>query len=401
MAIRVLHIFSPNYAGQFGGGVIRWKFCFSHWDDAEVMHYVLDTSRGRLVDARRAFEFTYGQNQRALSRRERLSWIVSLLVNLQSHRGEYDLLHVHKLWWGGLLVGPWANISRIPAVYESIMADSDSPAGISRERLSRIKLACLRSYSRILTVSEQLATDYRRAGFERRRVTTVLNCVDTKMFEPVNEWEDKASLRRQLGLPTRDTLVLFVGTAVKRKGIDVLIRAFVEASSSNRNLFLLIVGPANAHEDPGVDRELLDQLEHELSGARTPRKHRFVGLVQDKSLLSSYYRASDLFVLPSGQEGLPNAVLEAMSSGLPAIVARIPALEGVIVHQRNGVFVPAGDVPALAKAMLSIASDGARSRKLGSYARRYVLRHHTFSGWQDRIVKVYSELTAGLVNKDQ
>lgn len=393
MTIKILHIFSPNYARQFGGATIRWKFYFSHWDSPDAIHYVLDTSQDQILDARKAFDFTYIESQKEASRKERLSWIFSLFKNLYKYQGKYDVLHVHKLWWGGLLVGPWAKLKKIPSIYESVLFESDTPKGISKEKFSRIKLTCLKTYSMIITVSEYLAEDYKMAGFKKEQVTTLLNCVDTKLFSPVEGSQQKNSLRQKLGLPIADKIILFVGTAVKRKGIDVLVQAFIKASHHDPSLFLLIVGPVNRDQDPGVDTDLLESLEKELKACGLYNKYRFVGFVQDKLLLSNYYRASDLFAFPSNREGLPNALLEAMSTGLPAIVTRIPVLEGTIAHHKNGVFIPAGDMQALTDAMLLLANDIALASELGSNARRHIQDIHSFSGWQDRIVGVYKELT--------
>lgn len=393
MTIKVLHIFSPDFARQFGGATIRWKFYFSQWNNPDVIHYVLDTSKNQIVIAKEAFDFKFPEIQKGISRWERVVWIFSLFSNLYKYQGKYDVLHVHKLWWGGLLVGPWANLKKIPAIYESVLLESDTPKGIFKEKLSGIKLACLKTYSMIITVSEYLAEDYKIAGFKKEQVTTILNCVDTKLFSPVEEAQQKILLRQKLGLPIANKIILFVGTVIKRKGIDLLVRAFIRASFHKTNLFLLIVGPVNRDQDPGIDTDLLRTLEKELKASGLYNKCRFVGFVQDKHLLSDYLRASDLFAFPSNREGLPNALLEAMSTGLPVIATRIPVLEGTIVHHKNGVFVPAGDITALTEAMLLLANDIALSNELGSCARKHILDIHSFSGWQNRIIGIYKELT--------
>jgi glycosyltransferase involved in cell wall biosynthesis len=390
--IRVLHVFAPSLRSRFGGQNITWQYNFSHWNAHGVNHRVLDCGSAKLVDSREAFSFEYPVVQRGVKRWERAVWVGSLFSNLAKHRKQYDILHMHVLWWGGLAVGPWSRWMCIPAVYESILLDEDTPGGISRERLGGLKVRCLRDYRAILAISDYLAEDYSRFGFSRERVFTLMNSVDTVTFAPAETKDAKMALRRRLNLPLDATVLVFVGSVIWRKGADVLVRAFSQAATKYANLHLLIVGPKAKAENPSLDEDLVNDLRRFLGENNLSERVSFTGMVRGRQDLADIYRASDIFVFPSRNEGLGNVVLEAMSSGLPVIVTHLPVLEKVIQHGENGLLLPVDDVNALSGSILKLDADRSLAEELGHNARLYVEENHGFASWQARLVEFYRGL---------
>jgi glycosyltransferase involved in cell wall biosynthesis len=391
-AIRVLHVFAPNFKNRFGGPIFNWRYYFSRWKDTDVVHCVLDYQKNQLIESKDAFSFEYSTNQEITSRSKRALWIFPLFINLMKYKEEYDILHVHVLWWGSLLLGPWAKRNCIPALYESVLLDSDTPGGILKEKYGRFKLRLLKTYTAILAISEYLAEDYRKFGFTKQQVLTLMNCVDMELFSPLKSIEEKKILRQELDLPPDATILVFVGSVIERKGVDVLIRAFIEASSSYPDLYLLIVGPKNKNENPSMDDGFINDLYSLINKNNLAERVYFTGLIQDRRKLSELYRLADIFVFPSRNEGLPNVVLEAMASGLPVVVSHLPGLEKTIIHGENGLFVPIGDVTALSDSILMLSRDLSLAGKIGTNARGYVEKNHDFRSWQAQLVEIYSGL---------
>jgi glycosyltransferase involved in cell wall biosynthesis len=392
MAIRVLHVFAPSYRTRFSGDIVRWKWLFSHWDAPEVVHLVLDCGSDTLLSPGEAFTFEYPSEQKRTSRRERAAWVLSLSRSLARHKGRYDVLHVHVLWWSTLLAGRWARRQGIPAVYETVLLDADTPGGILSKTLGGMQVRLLRDYKAILAISSYLADDYLQHGFRPDQVTTLMLCVDTEVFSPVRSADEKSSLRRALNLPQQATIVLFVGSVVARKGIDVLIRAFVQIANARPDLYLLLVGPKDSNENPSLDDGFVNGLRSTLSEAALSERVTFAGLVRDRTRLAELYRASDVFAMPSRNEGFANVVLEALACGLPAVLSHLPVLDKVIRHGDNGLFVPIGDVDALSDSMLKLSTDSVLAERLGRNARRYVEQNHSFPAWQNQMVEFYRGL---------
>jgi glycosyltransferase involved in cell wall biosynthesis len=147
--------------------------------------------------------------------------------------------------------------------------------------------------------------------------------------------------------------ILFVGRLQVRKRIDMLLHACAQLSSTPR---LVIVGD-------GPEREVLEELAREIypSAEFTGAKHG--------DELTPYFREADLFVLP-GTGGL--AVQEAMSHGLPVIVAQGDGTQDDLVRQENGWQIPPNDFGALLATMKDALSDVARLRKMGKESYRLV-----------------------------
>lgn len=150
--------------------------------------------------------------------------------------------------------------------------------------------------------------------------------------------------------------LIAVGRLAHQKGLDLLLSAFAEAAKDFLEWKLDIFGQ-------GPLREELEKQRNQLGLGN--RVH-FRGITTD---VYAELERSDIFVLPSRFEGLPNALMEAMAAGLPVIAADCkfgPA--ELITHQSNGLLVPVEDIPALTEALKQLMGDAALRRKLGTAA---------------------------------
>ncbi|HET9315828.1 MAG TPA: glycosyltransferase, partial [Vicinamibacteria bacterium] len=104
------------------------------------------------------------------------------------------------------------------------------------------------------------------------------------------------------------------------------------------------------------------------------------------------YQAMDVFVLPSHREGFPRAPLEASAMKVPCVVTDVRGCRQAVAHERNGLLVPLGDVPALAHAILSLLTDPLHARRLGEEGRRRAIQEFDERRVFARVLAEYQRL---------
>ena len=117
---------------------------------------------------------------------------------------------------------------------------------------------------------------------------------------------------------------------------------------------------------------------------------RFVGQQKDMDLV---YAATDVLVLPSRKEGMPNVVLEGMLAGLPLVATRVGAVPDMLTSGETGVLVPMGDDAALAAALRDVLCDAAFARRIGERARASLFPRFSIAQRAQNVEAVYGELT--------
>lgn len=170
---------------------------------------------------------------------------------------------------------------------------------------------------------------------------------------------------------------LAVGRLTGQKAYDVLIAAFAEIGKLLPGWRLVILG----------DGPLRDDLTRLSAALGVSERVQFAGHVGDPF---AWYRAAKVFVHAARYEGLPNAVLEAMSEALPVVVTDgQPGLRDFVRDGESGIVVGVDSVPALADAMKRLAKDEGLRRRLGGAARDAVAPCRT-----DRAVAAWSAALA-------
>ncbi len=139
-----------------------------------------------------------------------------------------------------------------------------------------------------------------------------------------------------------------------------------------------------------IDGQLVADLHRRASALGVNARIQYVERTDEIEL---FYRAVDIFVLPSVREGLPNALLEAMASGAACVATRLPGVtEGLIHHGRNGLLVPADERGALEMALRELAADPDQRVRLGAEARRTIESQYGIERVAVRYLEAYEEL---------
>lgn len=187
-----------------------------------------------------------------------------------------------------------------------------------------------------------------------RRISVLPNAIDLSAFKPLDD-APREVLRARYGLPDR-FLIACVANLRPVKGIDVLLRAFADSPlmRSRADLLLLGSGPEERRlrrlaAESGIDERVL-----------------FMGNRND---VADILRLADVSVLPSRAESLPNAIIEAMASGLPVVASNVGGIAELLDGGRCGVLVPPESESALRAAIEMLIDDPSRRAELGKSAR--------------------------------
>jgi glycosyltransferase involved in cell wall biosynthesis len=214
----------------------------------------------------------------------------------------------------------------------------------------------------------------RRLAVSENRVITVYNAVPD-----VENFRSKAELRAQLGIPTIDFVILFVGRLRIQKSVDTLLLATAHLQDRIRNLRVLIVG-----EGKGYEEENLKQWSRKLG---LDPIVQFCGTTQHPE---QYFAAADLFVLPSVFEGLGLVILEAFRAALPVIATGIEGPKEIIRHAENGMLFTPKNVDQLVDIALQLYNDEKLRSYLGANGRRDFETLYSMQKYADILETLYA-----------
>jgi D-inositol-3-phosphate glycosyltransferase len=181
-------------------------------------------------------------------------------------------------------------------------------------------------------------------------------------------------------------MLLFVGRIQPLKGLDVAVRALAELDDPTAVL-VVVGGPSGAD---GV-REL-ERVEKLAAALGVAERVRFAD-PQPHHLLSSYYRAADVVLVPSRSESFGLVALEAAACGTPVVAAAVGGLRTLVEHGRTGFLVEQRDPRAYAAHAAQILANPPLAAALSAAAARRA-RDYTWSTTAARLRRIYADLAA-------
>lgn len=214
-------------------------------------------------------------------------------------------------------------------------------------------------------------------GCSREKMAVIPSGVDTDRFQPLRPAQFKA----RLGL-REDRLVVGVVTRMRvRKGVEEFIRAIGEVRETRPEVHGVIVGEVSL-DDALQDLVRSLQLEDHLS------------LLGRRSDMPEVFAAFDVFVLSSHDEGMSNAILEAMAMEKPVVATDVGGTGEVVRHGHSGLLVPPKDPHALAVAVSEVLAQPARAHEMGRLGRRIVEEGFSAHAMVRQMEQLYLDLAA-------
>jgi glycosyltransferase involved in cell wall biosynthesis len=291
-------------------------------------------------------------------------------LSRQIHRLSPDIIHTHNL---GPLIYTALAAPSVPILHGE---HAELTASELRPHRRLIRRLLYRRARRVHTVSHSLRESLIRQGFPAEKIEVIVNGVDTARFQPGSREE----ARRQTGLPLDATLLGLVGRFGPFKRHAGLIEAFERLAPSHPALALLFAGGGGPLEQPT-----------RLRAASSPFASRihFAGFQLNPC---PWYRALDLLVIPSVNEGLSNALLEAMASGIPALAHTACGNRDVIQDSANGYLRDLASTEQLLDSLGRILAEPGALPALGRAARLTIESGFAFPGMVAGYERLYRRL---------
>jgi glycosyltransferase involved in cell wall biosynthesis len=255
----------------------------------------------------------------------------------------------------------------------------------------------LRGIRMFISQSDEITAGLLKHGVQPDRITQIDNGVDSERFYPVASQEEKRALRRQLlpQIPEDARIYVYTGRITSmNKRINELLAEWERLEMKKHNAWLLLVGAPHTGKDH--DGEALFRAYGGGAFGQPGKANTYwTGSVPEQQV-SNLLRASDVFVLPSTDEGFSNSLLEALATGIPAVArAGVSGNGRVVRHGSTGLFFD--NAPGSMGATLLAMLDEDRRAAMGVNAQQLIQQEFTIT----QMAKTYNRLYTKLLGRSE
>ena len=241
----------------------------------------------------------------------------------------------------------------------------------------------LRAARKVLTVSKPFRDELTAQGVKRERIEIVHNAIPSGWGSRTGHDEEAAALRRTLGLRENSRVILIVGRLSREKDHLTLleaVRRLMSVAGAGALLHLLIVGEG---PEPSAIEQRIAQLglkEHVTLAGHHPSAE-------------PYYRIADVAVLSSLSEGSPNALLEAMSAGVPIVATEVGGIPEIVSDGESALLIQPRDVEGMTAAIARVLfQEPAIVTAMTGRGRKLIEENHSPDQRMRKLLSIYRDL---------
>ena len=306
----------------------------------------------------------------AMRKRVPLLYTRSLVNEVRRSAIEFDLIHAHRLDVGFAGVA-LKNMCNKPLVITCHGSDAYEFPFKDDFRYA-VTRCVLNSVDRIIAVCQSDAEKLLSIGLPHNKLSIIPNGFDENLFKPIPQ----RLARETLGLPLDKKIILSVGTLHEIKGHSYLVNAMHLLSKVRSDVIMIVVGSG----------PLEAKLKKKIKDLDLRQSALLVGW-REYNVIPTWMNASDIFVLPSLNEGFPAVIPEAMACGKPVIGTRVGGIPDAISSDNVGILVNPRDPESLAQAILEALNRRWEPEKISDYAQKYSLKNVV-----KQILRVYQKI---------
>lgn len=312
-------------------------------------------------------------------------WFVFLVVvEIVKKRESVDVLFMPYAFFPGFVFLLAAKVLGIPTVARISGQEVSSNKSVA----AKLRSFTLRYVSAVVALNKKDVERLRNIGVSRKRIHQIPNGVNTERFQPATH-KERRNAKRGLGLPQDRLVISFVGILCRRKGVLELVQAYRQlAREGSKGPYLVLAGPCDASVQE-VDLDYVKQVREHVS-----QVDEHVCITGTIDYVPALLRASDIFVLPSYAEGMPNVLLEAMATGLPCIATDIPGVQDLIQNEVEGLLVKPRRSDDIKAALQRLTTKSELRLRMGRAARQRIEEHHSVDATARQYVRLFQEVSS-------
>ncbi len=315
-----------------------------------------------------------------------LSYWVSLTIKLFQKRAEYDIVVSNELSLSNIIIGGIGKVLNKRTIGRTSL-EGECDFRKTGRIFGAIQAFFFRFIDAYIAISSTMYSSLEKTlGTKQEKLNLIPNGVCTRKFRPVSE-KEKLSLKDKMGI-VAENVILYVGIIDSRKGVDTLVKAWIEHREEVPNTTLLLVGPLYEKATPQWSDSFYRFIKSQVESV----KDSSIKLLGKKNNIAEYMKVADAFVLPSQAEGMPNVILEAMSSGLPIISTNIGGSRDLVRHGQNGYLFNVGDSEELGKLMGKIIQEKDNRKNLAKESRKIIEEFYSMDIIAEKYFKLFKSL---------